>query len=202
MLALHNRDMIGFLHDPEPSEGADRLYADDLDELGYVMNVSKLWAHAPEVCDDLFALMRKAVGGRLSLRTRAILVVAATSAFGDSYCALAWGEKLTAQAGPGTAAAVVTGADIGLTEAEQALAAWARRVARNPGATTEADVSTLRAAGYSDADIFAMTVFIALRIAFATVNDALGVQPDAQLADRVPSDLRAAVTFGREPLSP
>jgi alkylhydroperoxidase family enzyme len=194
--------MIGFLHDPEPSPGAERLYADDIDELGYVMNVSRLWAYAPEVSDGLFALMRTAVAGRLPLRTRAVLVVAATSAFGDSYCALAWGEKLTAETAAGTAAAVVTGADTGLTEAERVLAGWARRVARNPGATTEADVAALRAAGHSDADIFAMTVFIALRIAFATVNDALGVQPDAQLADRVPADLRAAVTFGREPLRP
>jgi alkylhydroperoxidase family enzyme len=194
--------MIGFLHDPEPSTGADRLYADDLDELGYVMNVSKLWAHSPELNDGLFGLMRTAVGGRLPLRTRAILVVAATSAFGDSYCALAWGEKLTAETTADTAAGVVTGADTGLTDAEQALAAWARRVARNPGTTTEADVAALRAAGHSDADIFAMTVFIALRLAFATVNDALGVQPDAQLADRVPAELRAAVTFGREPLKP
>jgi alkylhydroperoxidase family enzyme len=194
--------MIGFLHDPEPSAGADRLYADDMDELGYVMNVSKLWAHSPELSDGLFGLMRTAVGGRLPLRTRAILVVAATSAFGDSYCALAWGEKLTAETTADTAAAVVTGADTGLTGAEQALAAWARRVARDPAATTEADVAALRAAGHSDADIFAMTVFIALRLAFATVNDALGVQPDAQLADRVPPELRAAVTFGREPSKP
>ncbi|MFI5914276.1 carboxymuconolactone decarboxylase family protein [Dactylosporangium sp. NPDC051541] len=194
--------MIGFLHDPEPSAGAERLYADDIDELGYVMNVSKLWAYAPDVCDDLFGLMRSAVAGRLPLRTRAILVVAATSAFGDSYCALAWGEKLIAETATDTAAGVVTGADTGLTDAERALAAWARRVARDPAATTEADVETLRTAGYSDADIFAMTVFIALRIAFATVNDALGVQPDAQLADRVPAELRAAVTFGRAPARP
>jgi hypothetical protein len=40
-------------------------------------------------------------------------------------------------------------------------------------------------------------VFVALRIAFATVNDALGARPDRTLSERAPEAVRAAVTFGR-----
>ena len=60
-----------------------------------------------------------------------------------------------------------------------------------------ADLNPLRAAGYDDAQIFAITVFVALRLAFATVNDALGVLPDRALLEDAPEPVRAAVTYGR-----
>jgi hypothetical protein len=34
-------------------------------------------------------------------------------------------------------------------------------------------------------------------VAFSTVNDALGAQPDAELAQSLPSEVREAVTYGR-----
>jgi hypothetical protein len=37
----------GFLAVPETSADVQRLYDQDIDEVGYVMNVSKLWAHQP-----------------------------------------------------------------------------------------------------------------------------------------------------------
>ena len=40
-------------------------------------------------------------------------------------------------------------------------------------------------------------MFIAFRLAFSTVNDALGVQPDWELGESVPKEVGAAVTFGR-----
>ena len=46
-----------------------------------------------------------------------------------------------------------------------------------------------------------ITTFVALRLAFATVNDALGAQPDAELAAGAPPAVAAAVTFGR-PVAP
>ena len=44
-----------------------------------------------------------------------------------------------------------------------------------------------------------MTVFVALRIAFSTVNDALAVPPDAELTAGSAPVIRDAVTFGRRP---
>ncbi len=51
------------------------------------------------------------------------------------------------------------------------MAAWARKVARNPSATTPADVQALRDAGLGDGQIFAITAFVALRLAFSTINE-------------------------------
>ena len=44
---------------------------------------------------------------------------------------------------------------------------------------------------------FAITVFVALRIAFSTVNDALGARPDRQLGVDGAGGSPCAVTFGR-----
>lgn len=45
------------------------------------------------------------------------------------------------------------------------LARWAQAVSRDANATTVADVEGLRAAGFDDAQIFAITCFVALRVA-------------------------------------
>ena len=57
--------------------------------------------------------------------------------------------------------------------------------------------AALRDAGLDDGQIFAITAFVAFRLAFATINDSLGAQPDAQLAESLPPDVREAVTYGR-----
>jgi alkylhydroperoxidase family enzyme len=133
----------------------------------------------------------------LSFRQRGILVTAAASTLGDSYCSLAWGGKLAGVSDAELVAGVLTGADAGLTDQEQALAAWARKVVSDPNATTSADVQVLRDAGLDDSQIFAVTAFVALRLAFSTINDALGAQPDARMAGALPPEVQEAVTYGR-----
>jgi hypothetical protein len=58
-------------------------------------------------------------------------------------------------------------------------------------------VAELRSAGWSDGQIFAVTVFVALRSAFAMINDALGVTPDAAYRTLLPAAVLDAVTYGR-----
>ena len=189
---------IGFLEVPEPSDEAQHMFDEDVAELGYVMNVSRLWAYQPATVAGLFNLLRQANSAdNLSIRQRGILVAACASAFGDSYCSLAWGSKLATASDPQTAAGVLSGADDGLSTSERAMARWARKVARDPNATGATDVQALRDAGFSDSQIFTMTVFVALRLAFSTVNDALGLRPDAALRTTAPRVVLDAVTVGR-----
>lgn len=198
MTAITPTQPIGHLASPPAGDAARALFADDLNEVGFVMNVSRLWAYQPQLVEDLFGLMSKAVAMHpISFRRRAIIVAACASTFGDSYCSLAWGTKLASVAGAQIAAGVLRGDDTGLTDDERALAAWARKVARDPNATTAADVQELRDVGYTDAQIFAITAFVALRIAFSTVNDALGVPPDANYRALAPAEVADAVDFGR-----
>jgi uncharacterized peroxidase-related enzyme len=191
-----------FLPEPPVSAQVQALYDEDLEDDGYVSNGSRLWAHQPGTLSQLFGLMSEAfTPSGLTFRQRAILVTAAASAFGDSYCSLAWGRKLGNVAGAAIAAGVLNASDGGLTDQEKAMAGWARKVARDPNATTPSDIQALRDSGLDDGQIFAITAFVALRLAFSTINDSLGAQPDAQLARSLPQQVREAVTYGR-PVAP
>ena len=192
------RSRAGWLDEPASTPETERLYAEDEADMGYVMNVSRLWAHLPAAHRDLFALLgQSARAGGLSVRQRGILVTACASTLGDSYCALAWGKKLAAEASAELAGGVLRGDDEALDPQERTLAAWARAVTRDPNGTTTSDVEALRAAGFDDGQIFAITLFVGLRLAFSTVNDALGAHPDAAVGSSAPDPVRAAVTFGR-----
>jgi alkylhydroperoxidase family enzyme len=189
---------LGFLCVPEPTAEAQHIFGEDMAELGFVMNASRLWAYQPVTMTGLFDLLRQANSAdRLSLRQRFILVAACASAFGDSACSLAWGSKLAEATDADTASSVLRGQDKGLTSSEQAMAGWARKVARVPNCTTAADVQKLRDAGFTDSQIFTITVFVALRLAFSTVNDALGMLPDAAFRTIAPGAVLDAVSFGR-----
>jgi alkylhydroperoxidase family enzyme len=191
--------MISFLTIPEPDAAARRLFDGDLVEPGFVMNTSRLWAYQPSTLEAMFDVMRRALAAcPLTVRERGVLVAATASTLGDAYCSIAWGWKLADAADETTAAGVLRGDDSGLTASERALATWARKVAADPNRTSGSDVQELRDAGYGDEQIFGITVYLAMRVAFATVNDALGTRPDAEYRDRAPAAILDSITFGRE----
>jgi len=188
----------GFLGSPPTTPQAQALYDEDVAESGYVWNVSRLWGYQPETVNRLFELMSEAFKpSGLTFRQRGILVTAAASTLGDSYCSMAWGGKLADATSTDLAAGVLNGRDGELREQEKAMAEWARKIVKDPNATTTVDVQTLRDAGLTDEQIFAITAFVALRVAFSTINDSLGAQPDAQLVENLPQEVVNAVTFGR-----
>ncbi len=189
---------IGFLEHPETTDEVKAFLEEDIAERGYVMNLSRLWAYQPGTNHALSALMQAAIAGHpLDVRQRGILIAACASTIGDSYCSVAWGGKLAAQSDAQTASDVIRGVDEGLSPREAAMAGWARKVAGDPNGTRQLDVQALRDVGFSDAEIFGITVFVALRLAFSTVNDALGACPDAELRSTVPEAVVDAVNFGR-----
>jgi uncharacterized peroxidase-related enzyme len=168
---------------------------------GFSMNLTQAWAWRPDVYDGFAALRTQLSGASaLSKRELAVMVCAGAAQLGDAYCSLAWGRTLAKDGGAPLAAAILTdGTATDATPRELALARWARRVVGDPNATTAADVQALRDAGLDDRDIFEATVFITFRQAFSTVNAALGVAPDAQLAAAVPTEVRGVVDYGRPP---
>ena len=188
-----------FLGSPPPNEANSALYSRDIADDGYVSNLTRLWAWRPDVF-DAFVSLRKLLTEQaaFSLRERSILVCATAANLGDSYCALAWGTTMASACSPASAAAVLQCKEAAeLTAREKALATWAGQVVHNPNSITIENVDQLRVVGLTDEEIFDATVFIAFRLAFSTVNDALGARPDCQLAAAAPSAVRDAVVFGR-----
>jgi len=166
---------------------------------GYVMNLERAWAWRPDVAEAFVALRKQLIDASgLTPREVALLVCSTARTLGDSYCAFAWGSRLAALAGPALAADILRGADAdSLSARERALKGWAEQVVRDPNGATATHVDDLRKAGLSDREIFEATAFIALRLAFSTVNDALGARPDEQLVAAAPPEVRAAVAYGR-----
>ncbi|MGW9197206.1 carboxymuconolactone decarboxylase family protein [Micromonospora chersina] len=192
-----------FLTDPPLSPAVTAAYEGDLTSDGYVNNLTRVWCWRPDVLASFQAVRADLLAGSaLSPREVAVLVAATAAARGDAYCALAWGARLADLSDEATAAQVLRGADGDLSERENALAAWSRQVVRDPNAATEAQVERLRDAGLGDQEIFEATTLIAFRLAFSTVNDALGARPDPQLAEKAPRLVREAVTFGRPVQAP
>jgi alkylhydroperoxidase family enzyme len=190
----------GFLGAPEVDPEVRQMYAGDLHGQGYVANQTRLWAYAPGALAALSHAMSVAVDmAGLDMAERSLLVTATASALGDSYCTLAWGSKLARYVGADSAAATARGDDSTLEDGPRAIAAWARQVVRDPNGTDASQVERLRALGLDDRQVFAVTLFVALRIAFSTVNDALGAVPDQQLVAGAPAALVDAVDFGRLP---
>jgi uncharacterized peroxidase-related enzyme len=191
--------VMSFLGDAPATEASEATFAADRDADGYVGNHTRLWAWRPDLRSDFYALRAGVMStSTLTDRDFAVLVTATASQLGDSYCSLAWGEKLAAATDAVTAAAVIAGDQAaGLSERERALAEWARQLVRDPNATSLADVEKLRGVGLDEREIFEATAFVAFRLAFSTINDALGAVPDEELRERVPGAVRAAVNFGR-----
>ncbi len=190
-----------FLEEPPRDDAVEAAYASNLADDGYVWNASRLWAWRPGLL-EAFGAFRQGVmeASTLTDRDWAVMVTSTASELRDSYCSLAWGAKLAKLSDADTAAGVLAGEmPSGLSERETALADWTRKVVRDPNGTTAADVERLREVGYSEREIFEATLFVGLRLAFSTVNDALGAQPDRQLADAAPEPVRAAVDYGRAP---
>lgn len=189
-----------FLTEPAPSDGQQKMYDEDVADDGYVWDATKLWAHQPALHEHFVTLIGAvAAAAGLSNREKAMLVIGQASALGDSYCSIAWSRWLTEWEDSETAFAAVRGDEAPFNGRERALAHWARIVADDPNGATPADVERLRDAGFGDAEIVALTMYTALRIALSATNDALGARPDVALAETVAPAIRAAITWGRQP---
>jgi alkylhydroperoxidase family enzyme len=187
-----------FVSDPPVDASVTAAYEDDLASDGYINNSTRVWCWRPDVLAS-FQTLRAGLrdSSDLSGREVAAMVAATAAARGDPYCSLAWGARLAELSDEATAARVLQGDPSGLSSREAALARWSRQVVLDSNAPTQADVDHLRDVGFSDREIFEATAFIAFRLAFSTINNALGAQPDQELIERVPPLVREAVTYGR-----
>jgi alkylhydroperoxidase family enzyme len=189
-----------FLGEPPQGPAVAEAYEADLASDGYVNNLTRVWCWRPDVLTSFQDLRDSLLtDSSLSPEEVAAMVAATAASLGDAYCALAWGARLAGLVGEDAAAEVLEGRDPGLSARVRALVSWCRGVVMDPNATTRGDVTRLREAGFTDKEIFEATAWIAFRMAFSTVNDALGAAPDRELVAKTSARIRDAVTFGRRP---
>ena len=138
-----------FLEEPPLTPEVRSMFAQDINEHGYVANSTRSWAWRPDVF-EAFKQARVITGETMDLSPRefAVLISATVARNNDAYCALAWGSALAEEAGEGTAVEVLTGVGSGgMSAREASLAAWASRVTADATSTTADDVELLRDVG-------------------------------------------------------
>jgi len=180
----------------DASPSVATMYAAERELWGYPPNYAALFSHEPEV----MAAWRHLVGavrGAMDRRRFELVTMAAAQARGSSYCALAHGKFLTDLFHTADEVAVLAGPDGPRDELDAALVSFARRVAAEPSRVDSGDLDRLRRLGLDDRDLFLVVAAVGARCFFATVLDALGAEPDGQLAAALPGPVRRVLTVGR-----
>jgi alkylhydroperoxidase family enzyme len=134
-----------------------------------------------------------AIKASSDLRRYELATLAAARRLRSSYCCLAHGKVLAEQFYDFD---TVPKLPEGLDDADRAIMAFAERVVADATSITQADVDELRAHGLGDDEVFDVVLAAAVRCFFSKTLDALGVQPDASLAELPPS-FTEPLTVGR-----
>jgi uncharacterized peroxidase-related enzyme len=181
----------------EASGETREMYRRQQGAWGYVPDYAKVFCHRPEVMarwGRLLAEIKRPVDPR-----RLELVTLATALeLKHSACSLAHGNALSKIISEEVVVAIAKGEDHeDLSDAERAMIAFARRVARDASQITSGEVAGLREEhGFSDAEIFDIAAIAASRSFFTKLLDALGVVPDVGFM-KLPEEMRHALTVGR-----
>lgn len=140
-------------------------------QLGSVPNLFRLVANSPAALEGYLGLNAALAKGALDARTRERIALAVAETNGCSYC-------LSAHTYLGKNLAKLDDAELaanrrGMSNDPQADAAvrFAVKVTNNRGHVTDADLSAVRLAGYSDAQIIEIVLHVSLNTLTNYVNE-------------------------------
>lgn len=181
---------------PEPSEATGEvaaLYQEDLDDLGYVADYTRVMSVNPEAVRAFEALVRSIVA-QLGKRRYELVTLAAAQALHSEHCRLAHGRKTLALIDEDELERIARDyRNAGLSEAEVAMMDYAEKVSRASYAMTDADAERLRDLGFTDREIVDITLAAAVRNYYSRAIQALGaaVEVPPGLSDRLRGALLA-----------
>jgi hypothetical protein len=181
----------------EDAEGAVReMYERQQGAWGYVPNYAKSFSPRPQVMErwgKLLAELRRPLDDRLF----EMITFAAAHELKHTSCTLAHGNQLTPFFSNEEIRAIADQKPVdSITEAEQEMMRFSRKVARDASSIEAVDVERLKALGCSDADVFDIAATAAGRAFFTKVLDAVGSLPDAGF-NAIEKNLREHLTVGR-----
>jgi len=177
---------VSIIESPEPSEATGavaELYAEDIDDLGYVPEYTRVLSMNPEAFRAFEDLVRTIVP-TLGKRRYELVTLAAAQALRSQHCRLAHGRKtLTIMDEAELERIARDYHHAGLSEADVAMMEYAERLSTDSSAMTPDDAGRLRDLGFTDREIVDITLAAAVRNYFSRAIQALGV------AVEVPPDL-------------
>jgi uncharacterized peroxidase-related enzyme len=147
-------------------------------QLGTVPNMMKLLATAPAALEGYLALSGALGKGALDAKLRESVALVVSEHNGCDYCLAAHtfvgknfaklSDEATAKARDG----------LGLDERTTAALIFARSVARERGRVQEAEITALREAGFTDAQVLEIVVNVALTVLTNYVNNVAQTELD------------------------
>lgn len=188
---------IETIRDEEATDAVRRMYDEEKKARGYLPNYALVFCHRPHV-KEAWNNLQKAVRSTMDTRRFELVTIAAARALESSYCMLAHGSILLRQFyGPAQVASIASDfRAAGLTPAEVAMMAFAEKLVRSASSVTRDDVEELRTLGFTDPEIFDITVTATARCFFSKTLDALGAEPDRAYLG-LDETVRRELTVGR-----
>lgn len=165
---------------------------------GYVPNYAKVFCHRPEIM-SLWAALQRGIKGHMDKRAFELATVAAAMTLRSSYCSLAHATQLREFFSDREIEWIVTGEGVArgvINKAEEAMMAFASRIARDASAVTKDDIDILKGHGFSDGEIFDFAATAAARSFFTKIVDGLGSLGDHDYEHLDPA-LRERLVVGR-----
>ncbi|WP_046158698.1 carboxymuconolactone decarboxylase family protein [Chromobacterium vaccinii] len=150
-------------------------------QLGMVPNLMKLLAHSPAALEGYLSLNGALAKGRLDAALRERIALAVAEFNGCDYClsAHSYLAKHVAKLGDDEIAAA---RDFASADAKQAAALrFALNVAEQRGSVADAELATLRDAGFDEAETLEIVLTVALNILTNYVNNAAATAVDFPL---------------------
>jgi uncharacterized peroxidase-related enzyme len=182
---------------PLESEGEVRaMYERTQPSWGYVPNYVRTFSHRPAVL-ACWAQLLSAIRQPIDDKRYELVTLAAAHTYRHSSCSMAHGVQLAKIIGEDAVCRIARGepGDT-LTDAEQEMVRYARKVAEDASKVTCEDVNRLKAYGLTDGEIFDIAAAVAARAFFTKLLDALGCEPDYEF-NRLSAAMRDTLTVGR-----
>ena len=165
--------------EPEDVEGeAAELYAEDLEDFGYVPSHTRVMANNPAAVRAFEQLIRASIR-TMDLRRYELVTLAAAGALGSDACRLAHGNKSLKVFTEEELTRIARDfRDAGLSEVEVAMMEFAERLSGDSRTMTDADSLRLRELGLSDDEIVDITLAASARNFYSRAVHALAVPVD------------------------
>jgi uncharacterized peroxidase-related enzyme len=187
---------MSVIHTPEPDEATGEvaaIYAEDIADLGYVPDYTRVMAVNPEAYrawEQLGGTIKRSLGARRF----ELVTLAAAQGTHSQHCRLAHGRKTLKLMDESELEAVARDyRTAGLTEADVAMMEFAERISTDAAGITDADLLRLREHGFTDREIVDIALAAAARNYFSRAIQALGaaVEVPPGVSDRLRDALLA-----------
>lgn len=175
------------------------IYAAQKAQLGFVMSAMQCLTSRDDLLPVYTEFANTMRGGfTLSPRDWRMITLIAAREVRSTYCSMVYGKQLIADLGSKDMVLAVQRdfRNSGLPPRDVAMLAYAEKVARDASQVTQADIDTLRQAGFTDANISDIALCAAFRCFIGRFFDAVGAGPEAAFLDE-DSAWTAALTVGR-----